>query len=566
MKWDGGVDDNDGSLESGVCDGEVSHDASLCGNGVIDEGEDCDGEDFGGLTCKSLGYETGNLVCTQYCTLDTSKCGFACGNGIIDEGEDCDGTNLGGKTCQDLGFGAGVLGCKTDCTWDLTGCPGCGNGVKEEGEWCDGNDFGALSCNGNLACTDDCHLDATGCYPLGLGDGTDGVLEVEGVLNLNETWAAAHTVVSMETDAVTLDASAQGFGSGDEVLLINLQGEPAACEAAGNYEFRRVAAVDGVRVVFVNHITGNYGTGGDNSDLSGQAVMIQRIPHFNDVLVRPGGVIMVDSWNGLRGGVLAMRVNGELRVEYGGLITVAGAGFRGGEGYTSTYNSDGRQGESMCGNPQAALTLPNNGGGGGGYFDFDASDPCGQGGGGGGYGWTGGWADYSSTCRDHGNTNPVENGGQVYGDPALGKAFHGSGGGGGATDDHSQTSGTGGRGGGIMLINAKRLRIAGIISASGMDGTVGSDPNDSGNGGGGSGGTIRLRAGIIEGAGLIFAQGGIGPGSTTAWNNPGGRGGDGRLVIDYQKAGGYLFGRPGAKHYIENLSYPPPGMSGLYYW
>jgi PKD repeat protein len=47
---------------------------NLCGNGVQDEGEECDGDDFGGQTCEDLGYSGGNLACNLDCTLDTSTC------------------------------------------------------------------------------------------------------------------------------------------------------------------------------------------------------------------------------------------------------------------------------------------------------------------------------------------------------------------------------------------------------------------------------------------------------------------------------------------------------------
>lgn len=51
-----------------------------------------------------------------------------CGNGVIDEGEACDGANMGGKTCQDVFKGlVGVLRCDDSCEWDVSGCaiPGC---------------------------------------------------------------------------------------------------------------------------------------------------------------------------------------------------------------------------------------------------------------------------------------------------------------------------------------------------------------------------------------------------------------------------------------------------------
>ena len=46
-----------------------------------------------------------------------------CGDGVIDEGEACDGDALGGQTCVDIGdFSGGDLGCTDACTFDTTGC------------------------------------------------------------------------------------------------------------------------------------------------------------------------------------------------------------------------------------------------------------------------------------------------------------------------------------------------------------------------------------------------------------------------------------------------------------
>jgi thiol-disulfide isomerase/thioredoxin len=46
---------------------------SLCGNGRLDPGEECDGV-FPGLTCVDRGYHLGTLVCTSSCTYDESGC------------------------------------------------------------------------------------------------------------------------------------------------------------------------------------------------------------------------------------------------------------------------------------------------------------------------------------------------------------------------------------------------------------------------------------------------------------------------------------------------------------
>jgi len=48
--------------------------------------------------------------------------GGYCGDGIIDGGEVCDGENLGGEDCTSLGFDGGELACDIDCTFDTSGC------------------------------------------------------------------------------------------------------------------------------------------------------------------------------------------------------------------------------------------------------------------------------------------------------------------------------------------------------------------------------------------------------------------------------------------------------------
>ena len=47
-----------------------------------------------------------------------------CGNGVIDGGEECDGAKTGGATCQSLGFsGGGALNCDpVTCTYDESMC------------------------------------------------------------------------------------------------------------------------------------------------------------------------------------------------------------------------------------------------------------------------------------------------------------------------------------------------------------------------------------------------------------------------------------------------------------
>ena len=96
--------------------------AAACGDGVLNGVEQCEGADLGGETCMSLGYFTGDLACTDTCTLDQAAC-TNCGDGVKDDKETCDGADVGGKTCTDLGFIYGQLKCNNVCEdYDTSSC------------------------------------------------------------------------------------------------------------------------------------------------------------------------------------------------------------------------------------------------------------------------------------------------------------------------------------------------------------------------------------------------------------------------------------------------------------
>ncbi|MFH2006959.1 MAG: DUF4215 domain-containing protein [bacterium] len=161
-----------------------------CGNGMIDTGEDCDGANLAGTTCTTLGYLGGTLTCSSVCTFDTDQC-LTCGDSVVQNGEECDGSNLGGVTCADLGFTSGTLMCDNYCGFDTGGCvnANCGNGTLEGTEDCDGADLGGHTCvdvgfyAGTLACFPDCTYDQTGCHMCGNGS-VNGVEQCDGG-NLN---------------------------------------------------------------------------------------------------------------------------------------------------------------------------------------------------------------------------------------------------------------------------------------------------------------------------------------------------------------------------------------------
>lgn len=159
-----GVFDGDEECDGGPANSNTAPDAcrttcvdAHCGDGVVDDGEDCD---------------DGNAVDGDGCEHDCTLTGSVCGNGIVEGDEQCDDGNLNDGD-----------GCDGTCTREG---PGCGNGVVEGDEECDDgrqnsnllpdhcrNDCSAPSCGdhvvdpragerceppGTILCTPDCRL------------------------------------------------------------------------------------------------------------------------------------------------------------------------------------------------------------------------------------------------------------------------------------------------------------------------------------------------------------------------------------------------------------------------
>jgi hypothetical protein len=189
------------------CDGETCtllndrEHCGICGDGFVDPqlGEACDGSNFAGKVCPS---GNGQLQCTDACELDLSRCD-PCNNGEVDEGEECDPAQGGGlvspRQCAgtkgtpplesprpDVPYTHGeTTSCENTCRFDRLPCSYCDNGsldgpllVDENGntslaEWCDRDAFDdaelrneiggfcydldtGVEMRPNVGCADDC--------------------------------------------------------------------------------------------------------------------------------------------------------------------------------------------------------------------------------------------------------------------------------------------------------------------------------------------------------------------------------------------------------------------------
>ena len=112
----------------------------VCGNGVIEAGEVCDGSDLGGQTCDALlGCVGGILLCSPSCdAFDTTLCTGS--NGVREGPEQCDGMDFGTSVCGDFGCGGGSLTCNFDCTINPSSCVSCcadlGESCVKDGDCC----------------------------------------------------------------------------------------------------------------------------------------------------------------------------------------------------------------------------------------------------------------------------------------------------------------------------------------------------------------------------------------------------------------------------------------------
>lgn len=202
---------------------------TTCGNGKRDAGEDCDGTDLGGATCESVRGvgSAGTLKCASSCTFDISSCGMpsVCGNGILETGEKCDGSNFNGATCASL-VGAGSTGdlvcesCGSISTAHCSAASTCGDNAIQGTEVCDGTALNNKTCadivgegsQGTLKCASNCgSFDVSGCTaPSTCGDGIINGREVCDGSKLNDQTCATQVGYG-STGTLRCNATCTGF-------------------------------------------------------------------------------------------------------------------------------------------------------------------------------------------------------------------------------------------------------------------------------------------------------------------------------------------------------------------
>src|SRR5258708_2079636 len=352
------------------------------------------------------------------------------------------------------------------------------------------------------------------------------------------------------------DNLSNGIAAGDELLVINLQGNTAAGDAAdvGKYQFVRVKSISQSTITLDNKLDFKF----TSATAGNQKVVAQRVPNYTNVTLTGSAIITTSAYDGLatvpsgnagyRTGIVTFRANGTISVGTGTSINTTGEGYRGGAGGNSgitvaalsgeTLDSQtltdgsgvggagvgvtasralfggGVAGNNAVANPANGATANRGGGGGGGASGNGGSAAGGGGGGGGGYGTAGGGGGGSGSTAS----------------AAGGSAGASAGGGGGGTD----TLGTGGAGGtnaaGANATGGTGLGVGGTIGTATTNGSGGGGANNAVGGGAGGGGGAGYGAAAMTST-VFLGSGGGGGGGSADTATAGGAGGAGGGII-----------------------------------
>ncbi|MBU1382334.1 SBBP repeat-containing protein, partial [Myxococcota bacterium] len=236
---------------------------STCGNGTADGPEECDEEDFGGQSCQSRGYTGGTLTCTTSCTIDESSCRQydVCGDGFIGTTEECE-SDTTPLSCEDLGHYSGEVEC-SGCTWDVSGCERCGDDTIQtaQGEECDGEMLNSETCEGltgiegDLVCSNQCSFSFRNCMEIHqYGSGSDD--EVARVIR-----ASDGNLILVGTTSGNMDGQTNSGGTDIFVKKINPEGTPlwtVLLGGEGNDSGRGVAQDSSGNIIVTGYSSGSF--------------------------------------------------------------------------------------------------------------------------------------------------------------------------------------------------------------------------------------------------------------------------------------------------------------------
>ncbi|MFT3840162.1 MAG: hypothetical protein QM723_24450 [Myxococcaceae bacterium] len=335
---------------------------------------------------------------------------------------------------------------------------------------------------------------ATTAFAQDLGDGHLGDLTVDTPLTVlnRDDLALSRDVKAGDTELPV--GSTLAYYPSTLLLMIRIRGgsadgtESAQAGAAGDYFFTRISHIN---------LAGFEISPALDRDWPASDTEIISVPEYRNLTITSTGSVYAPNWNGAVGGVVAILVTDELKVD--GTLNADGIGFRGGvAGSAGIANGMGcmspnepapngaQKGEGLLSSASWANTLTGfgrnaNGAGGG---------VCQSSGGGGGGNFGKGGSGGASTD----GLRPV---GGEGGAAVLTNGFKPlfGGGGGAGTRDSSGDGTSGGAGGGIVIVRAGHISGSGIISARGADALSGppeSPVNQGSPGGGGAGGSIDI--------------------------------------------------------------------------
>jgi len=361
--------------------------------------------------------------------------------------------------------------------------------------------------------------------------------DIGGIVN---DYAQILSIRSSKNELTLSDATA--FHVGENVIVIQMQGalidtipgpgygKLTAYQHAGRFERNVISRVTGNVITLRNRFSQAYSVG--------SGLQIVRMPSYVSARVR--STLTCPPWNGQTGGVLAIEVADTLYLEAN--ADVSGCGFRGGQpgSYAQWFPSNGTDPKAWATNDSCCFSERGEGIAESPYLRGAA--PAANGGGGGASEVHGGGGGAHVGCGGDGADVVMWWGNHDFGRAALplsyatgfNRIFMGGGGGAGPRRSMpNEGTASGGRGGGIMIIDVP------VIIGSNGSGLRANGEDGSGSlaagGGGGAGGAIMTTATDIINVPQLQCTGGRGGTPVTSaarlCKGPGGGGGGGVVLL-----------------------------------